>query len=78
MGWRAQVPEMPYKCDHPGCDCQREPRLNEVDQTVSFTQREHEYQALVREDGLLVDVLRDHDAVALVRQVHENYPFARS
>jgi len=73
-----QVPELPYQCRDESCPCQGEARLNDLDFTVKFREREHEYEALIYEDGQLADVVRGHDPVDVVRQVHEAYPFARS
>jgi len=78
VNYDAEVPELPYKCSDLGCPCQGEPRLNDLDQRVSFSWTQEEYRAMIHQDGALIDVIRGHDNVDVVRQVHENYPFAQS
>ena len=72
------VPDMPYRCQDPTCDCQVWPEEFPWNETIHFTSTPEGFEGeIIDEYGGTVDLFRGHDLQALVEAVHRNYPHAR-
>lgn len=72
----AFVPDLPYTCTDPSCECQVPNPLPQ--EAVSFSEGFGGFTATVaNEDGRTIDLLVDHSLSSLVEAVHRNYPHAR-